>query len=298
MNELKEIYDRITFLRKKGVKMKEMAEQTHLTPSVLSAMYSTVFPTYFKNVEKGMDEDDALDNALVWVNNLSKKKFLGSLPQMKQELFVMDVAVKEKSDGRNPFLDELEYNANRSVNYIANYSGIYTSYSLSSSTDDLKIEPYFIAPTENGSHIEVGHTNAHGTTHWGVGLMNGMSHLYLAFNESQSPQLSIFNICLKLPLYDRPPFLRGIYQCLDYNFNPIARRILLVKQTDDTNRQKFLQQQGVLKSYEELDETELLYYDSTCREGDVIRMCNIPIQKMSMEDLALEKKILELTNCK
>ena len=67
----------------------------------------------------------------------------------------MDVAVKEKSDGRNPFLDELEYNANRSVNYIANYSGIYTSYSLSSSTDDLKIEPYFIAPTENGSHIEV-----------------------------------------------------------------------------------------------------------------------------------------------
>ena len=54
--------------------MKEMAEQTHLTPSVLSAMYSTVFPTYFKNVEKGMDEDDALDNALVWVNNLSKKK--------------------------------------------------------------------------------------------------------------------------------------------------------------------------------------------------------------------------------
>ena len=38
MNELKEIYDRITFLRKKGVKMKEMAEQTQLTPSVLSAM--------------------------------------------------------------------------------------------------------------------------------------------------------------------------------------------------------------------------------------------------------------------
>ena len=54
MNELKEIYDRITFLRGKGIKMKEMAEQAQLTPSVLSAMYSTVFPAYFKNVEKGM----------------------------------------------------------------------------------------------------------------------------------------------------------------------------------------------------------------------------------------------------
>lgn len=74
MNELKEIYDRITFLRGKGIKMKEMAEQAQLTPSVLSAMYSTVFPAYFKNVEKGMDDNEALDNALMWVNNLSKKK--------------------------------------------------------------------------------------------------------------------------------------------------------------------------------------------------------------------------------
>lgn len=73
MNELKEIYERITLLRQKGVKMKEIAEQTHLTPSVLSAMYSTVFPTYFKNLEKGMDDREALDNALIWVNNLSKK---------------------------------------------------------------------------------------------------------------------------------------------------------------------------------------------------------------------------------
>lgn len=47
MNELKEIYDRITFLRGKGIKMKEMAEQAQLTPSVLSAMYSTVFKTLY-----------------------------------------------------------------------------------------------------------------------------------------------------------------------------------------------------------------------------------------------------------
>lgn len=179
MNELKEIYDRITFLRGKGIKMKEMAEQAQLTPSVLSAMYSTVFPAYFKNVEKGMDDNEALDNALMWVNNLSKKKLFGLLPQMKQALFAMEVVVKEKPDSMNPFLSELEHNARQSVNHITNFSGIYTSYSLSSNTNDLKIEPYFIAPAENGNYIEVGHTNAHGTTHWGFGLMNGMSHLYL-----------------------------------------------------------------------------------------------------------------------
>lgn len=295
MNELKEIYDRITFLRGKGIKMKEMAEQAQLTPSVLSAMYSTVFPAYFKNVEKGMDDNEALDNALMWVNNLSKKKLFGLLPQMKQALFAMEVVVKEKPDSMNPFLSELEHNARQSVNHITNFSGIYTSYSLSSNTNDLKIEPYFIAPAENGNYIEVGHTNAHGTTHWGFGLMNGMSHLYLVFNESHAPQLSMFNICLKLPMFDRPSFLRGIYQCFDYNYNPIARRILLVKQTDNAERSKFLQQKGNLKSYDELSEIERLYYSYTCREGDVIRMCNIPTPQMTTDDLTLEKKILELS---
>ena len=74
MEDLKEIYERISFLRQKGIKMKEMAEQAGISPSVLSAIYSTVLPAYLKNTEKGENEDEALNNALVWVNNVSKKK--------------------------------------------------------------------------------------------------------------------------------------------------------------------------------------------------------------------------------
>ena len=76
MEDLKEIYERISFLRKKGVKMKEMAEQTGISPSVFSAIYSTVLPAYLKNIEKGESEDEALNNALIWVNNVSKKRLL------------------------------------------------------------------------------------------------------------------------------------------------------------------------------------------------------------------------------
>lgn len=296
MNELKEIYERITLLRQKGVKMKEIAEQTHLTPSVLSAMYSTVFPTYFKNLEKGMDDREALDNALIWVNNLSKKKLLSLLPQIKKELFEIEVVVKEKPGSVNPFLESMEQNIRSSVNNISNYCGIYTSYSIASNSNALKIEPYFIAPAENGSYVEVGHINAHGSTHWGLAMMNSLSHLYICFNESQPPLLSLFNICLKIPMYDRPPFLRGVYTCFDYNFNPIARRILFVKQTEHTLREDFLTQKGELKSYEELNETERLYYNYTCQEGDVIRMCNIPTPRMTSDDLVQEKKILKILN--
>lgn len=52
MEELKVIYDRVTFLRQKGVKMKDIAERAGMTSSVLSAIYSTVLPAFFKNAEK------------------------------------------------------------------------------------------------------------------------------------------------------------------------------------------------------------------------------------------------------
>lgn len=94
MDELKQIYERITLLRQKGIKMKEIAGQTGFSPSVLSALYSTVLPAFFQNQKKGMNNEEALDQALVWVNNISKKKLLGSLPCLKASLFAMQVTPK------------------------------------------------------------------------------------------------------------------------------------------------------------------------------------------------------------
>lgn len=48
MKELREIYDRITYLRQKGMKMKDIAGCIDFAPSVLSALYTTVLPAFFK----------------------------------------------------------------------------------------------------------------------------------------------------------------------------------------------------------------------------------------------------------
>ena len=295
MEELKEIYERITFLRQKGVKMKEMAERTGVSPSVLSALYSTVLPAYLKNIEKGENVDEALNNALVWVNNVSKKKLLGSISNLKRSLFTMEVVPKVQiENAANPFLAMMENSMKETVRHITSLSGIYFSYSVSSSNRKLKIEPYLIAPAENGHYVEVGHNNAYGVTHWGAAIISGLNHLYLTFNENHPPQLALFQICLKLPMYERPPFLRGIYMCFDYNYNPVARRILFVKHSDSIARDEFLKLKGELKAYEVLDEKEQVYYDYTCQEGDIIRMCNIPSPKLTEEDLIVEKKILAM----
>lgn len=262
MEDLKEIYERISFLRQKGIKMKEMAEQAGISPSVLSAIYSTVLPAYLKSKEKGESEDEALNNALVWVNNVSKKKLLGSLANLKNSLFAMEIIPKSPSENKfNPFLAQLENNMQETLNRISYFSGIYLSYSISSGSHSLKIEPYLITPAETGCYAEVGHNNAYGVTHWGVVMMNGMNHLYLIFNENQPPQLALYHICLKLPMYDHPPLLRGIYTCFDYNYNPVARRILFVKYSDSVARDEFMKLKGELKAYEVLNEKEQAYYN-------------------------------------
>lgn len=293
MDDLKEIYERIKFLRGKGVKMKEIAAQTGFTPSVLSALFTTVMPEYFKNKDKGMPEDEALDGALVWVNNVSKKKLLGQLDKMKAALFAMDAAPKAASgDADNMHKDIIAHAMKGAVDGCTAFSGMYMSYSVSSSSSAMKIEPYLITPSADGGYVEVVHNNAYGSTHHGFALMNGLSHMYIMFNENRPPQLALFSISLKLPMYERPPYLRGIYTCLDYNHNPIARRILFVKASDSTSREDFLNAKGCLKQYEELDDRERLYYKYTCGGEDVVRMRDVPAPRMTDDDLLAEKELL------
>ena len=64
------------------------------------------------------------------------------------------------------------------------------------------------------------------------------------FNERETPQLALFTIYLQLPMFDYPQMLKGLYLCLDYNRNPIARRIVFVKISDSTCMDDFLELKG------------------------------------------------------
>ena len=293
MKELRHIYDRITYLRDNGVKMKDIAEATGFSPSVLSALYSTVLPSYFKNIEKGESEDDALDHALVWVNNVSKKKLFSSLPAMMSALAAMDAGpgLGQKGGG-NPLLSTIGRGMRDAVRLCGPYCGTYMSYSISSNCSKMKEEPYQIAMSEDGLSVEVRHMSAYGILHRGGAMMNGSSHIYLCFNENPESRLALFYICLKIPMYDRPPILRGLYICLDYNYNPIARRIIFVKTSDSTDFQAFNTCRGAMKAYDELDPTERKYYEYTCTDSDSLRMLNIPSPTMTEDDLAKEKELL------
>lgn len=290
MNELVEIYKRIEYLRNNGVKMKTIADRIDMAPSVLSALYSSVLPTYV-DLLKTKTPDDALDDALALVNNVSKKRLLSNISSMHLLLLEMEPEHQEGNIG-NAFLNLLENKMRESVKEAYNYSGTYLSYSLSSSTDSLKIEPYLICASDNNEYVKVGMINAYKSAHWGSGIISNHQNSYLMFNERDLPQFAMVTIYLQLPHYEYPNMLKGLYLCLDYNHNPIARRIVFVKQSDNTDINEFLKMEGELVSKAELTPELEAYYNYTCQEGDFIKTCTVPSPKLNESDLEREKKML------
>ena len=293
MNELTDIYKRIEYLRNKGVKMKEMADHTNMAASVLSSLYSSVLPTYIEQVKKGIGEEDALDYALSQVNNVSKKRLLGSLKELKEQLCQLEPA-QVAGQKSNPVLAMLTEEMAHSTQDAYNYSGIYMSYSLSSSMQALKAEPYLICPSENNEYVKVVHNSAYNITHYGTCLFSNHQNAYLFFNEREAPQIALFTIYLQLPMYDFPHMLKGLYLSLDYNRNPIARRILFVKYSDSTSLDDFLELKGRIIPQEELTDELLPYYNYTCQKEDCIKTCSVPSPRLDASDLEREKKLLEI----
>ena len=120
--------------------MKEIADHTQMAASVLSSLYSSVLPTFIGEVKKGIAEEEALDYALSQVNNVSKKRLLGNLEDMKERLFELEPP-QGGEKRKSPFWDMMARESQVSAQEAYNYSGIYISYSLSSAADALKVEP-------------------------------------------------------------------------------------------------------------------------------------------------------------
>ena len=100
-------------------------------------------------------------------------------------------------------------------------------------------------------------------------------------------------VYLQLPFLEDIRFLKGIYLVPDYNMNPIARRIVLVKRSDTYLPEDFASMEARLILPDELTEEETLIYNYTCGETDYIKMCTLPSPKLDLRDLHAEKKLLE-----
>ena len=290
MNNLQEFYRKIEYLRSNGVKMKEIADWIDMAPSILSSLYTTVLPNYFEGI-KSYPPEEALDSALALVNNVSKKRLLSHIEEMTLRLDQMELAEPDSLKD-NPFAKQLMEETRLSASKIEAFKGIYTSYSLSSSSDCLKMEPFLLSPSDN--QVRVGRISAYGEAQWGFGIMPDPQNFHCMLNENQAPQFTMVTIYLQIPFFKNPRQLRGLYIGQDYNRNPIARRILLIKESESTEIDEFMSRKSGLIDKEDFTPEQQVYYDYTCQTGDFIKMCTVPSLRMDESDLVKEKKMLTL----
>lgn len=292
--QLIEIYTRLKQLKSEGVRMKDIAEQTNVAPSVLSALYASVLPAFCKQAdEKGFDE--AIDNALASVNNLSKKRLLELIDKLQAQLIhLCNERKKTSAPNIHPFLHFLKETTHISAQKLGSLKGMYMSYSCSSSVKALKAEPFYFDASDDASSFIVGRKSIHNAIREGIGIIQERQILYLMLNAFQEPNMSLVTVYLQLPFLENIHYLRGIYLVPDYNKNPIARRIVLIKLSDEYSPEQFGQIEARIIMKEEFTDEQQQVYDYTCGKSDSIKMCTLPSPKLDLRDLNMEKKILEL----
>lgn len=295
MNRLISLYEQMKKLRDAGVRMKDISEETNIASSVLSSLYSSVLPMYVNLISNGEEQEKALDQALQQVNNVSKRKLLGCLDTLYEKVCHIEPRlVNTKNNGR-PFLDDIEKEA---IKYLPNagvYTGLYLAYSSSSFSDGLKIEPYMIASITDGDTMpKVYSQSMSGDYYAGVGLFSPFQIGYLMFNEQKRLQLALKVVYLQLPIIEYPNILKGIYLTHDYNRNPIARRVLFVRQGDEITLEEFGELRTEVIPKEKLTDEQMEYYHYTCESGDVIKSMMLVSPEKDLDDLRREKELLKL----
>ena len=289
--QLLAIYKRLGDLRHNGVKMKDIAAGLDIAPSVLSALYASVLPVFASSVDR-LGFDAALTEALANVNNLSRKRLMDMLDGLYRHVTTFRPSAEAASGPLSVFLKSLEKLSETSAARIGALEGMYMSYSCSSSVRTLKAEPFYFTPAKEGNGLIVGRKSVHGAIREGIGIIQERQILYLLLNAFQYPDFSFVSVYLQLPFLERIHYLRGLYLVPDYNKNPIARRIVLVKLADRYLPDKFKEIEARLIPKEEFSDMEKSLFDYTCGVEDSIKMCTLPSPKLDLRDLRGEKELL------
>lgn len=295
MDRLVLLYEKMKKLRECGVRMKDISEETDIASSVLSSLYSSVLPMYVNLLSGGEEMEAALDKALQQVNNVSKRKLLGCLDELYDKVCHMEPRLMSSRNNGKSFWDEVEREAVKYLPHAGAYTGLYLAYSASSYSEGLKVEPYMIASIVDGETLpKVYSQSMSGDYYTGVGLFSPFQIGYLMFNEQKRLQLALKVIYLQLPIMEYPKLIKGVYLTHDYNRNPIARRILFVRQGDEISLEEFAELRTRVIPKAELSPEESDFYEYTWHPGDVIRSMMLVSPDRNMDDLKREKKILEL----
>ena len=122
-------------------------------------------------VKKGVGMEEALAEALASVNNLSRKKLLSELENLHRDVSAFRSPHAAPAFVVHPFLQTMKTATEASSATENNLTGMYMSYSCSSSMKALKAEPFYFTDSETYSCFTVGRKSVHNSIREGIGVV-------------------------------------------------------------------------------------------------------------------------------
>ena len=240
MDKLVSLYERMKKLREAGVRMKDISEETGIASGrTLLALFFRA-PHIHQSALRRMRYGKCVRPRAATSQQRVETQTARLPRRIVRQSEPHRATFRFQQKRRTTFLDDIEKEA---IKYLPNagiYTGLYQSYSSSSYSDGLKVEPYMISSIVDGDTMpKVYCQNLAGDYYIGVGLFSPFQIGYLMFNEQKRLQLALKVVYLQLPIIEYPQIMKGIYLTHDYNRNPIARRILFVRQGDEIPLEEF-----------------------------------------------------------
>ena len=226
-------------LKQAGYKKKDIASVLDVPAPVLSSLLKTVLPS-ISQIDTSIatkEIEGVIADAFLMVNNLSRTKIVKRLPTdivtLTNLLDNMDFKRHEKSS----YLNFIRHQAEFSYSYISQYfQGIYYFYYLSSDTDQLKAEPFMIKPNIVEKIVDVYKGNEQSSVRcFGIALLNNNHTINMQLAENHESPEEYMQILLSLPFIRQVEYLRGIFSNLNFARQPIARKVVLHKISDQSD---------------------------------------------------------------
>ncbi len=230
-------------LKQAEVKKKDIANVLDIPAPVLSSLLKTVLPSISRiNTNLSGEEIEAsISEAFLLVNNLSRTKIEKRLPD---DIIKLTGLLENNDFKRNEKLDYLAFlrkQAELSFNYISkNFQGIYYFYYLSSDSDQLKGDPFMIKPNSVEKFIDVYKGNQQSSvTYFGMALLNNNHTISMHLAENHESPEEYMHLLVSLPFLRSVEYLRGVFSSLNFARQPIARKVILQKVSDQCDFDHF-----------------------------------------------------------
>lgn len=231
----------INNLKSKGLKKKELANHLEMPAPVFSSLSKTVLPRLLE-IDDSLPldkQEELISQAFSLVNNLSQTKIVS-----KMELFVLKL---EELEGRNvdssnkiSYFLGLRYLAENSYNRIKKYhEGLYDMYYLSSDRYCIKKDSFMIRcnSVEKIAEAFKGN-NISSVSYHGIAVINNSHTLTIQLIETDEKPEEFVMMHLSIPFSRDMVFLRGLFSCLNFSRQPIARKVVIVKKSDNPDQHK------------------------------------------------------------